>query len=41
MDLDGEIRRAQDLGQKLEDLVVNAGKITIKTEAPCSSASGR
>jgi len=31
MDLDGEIRRAQDLGQKLEDLVVNAGQITIKT----------
>ncbi|MGA8151413.1 MAG: hypothetical protein WB952_10725 [Terriglobales bacterium] len=30
--LDGEIRRAQEFGQKLEDLVVNAGQITIKTE---------
>ena len=32
MNLTEEIRRAQELGQTLEDLVVNAGKITIKTE---------
>lgn len=32
MDLNGEIRRAQELGQALENLVVNAGQITIKTE---------
>lgn len=31
-DLKDEICRAQQLGQKLEDLVVNAGKITIKDE---------
>ncbi|MGC1371038.1 MAG: hypothetical protein WA824_02760 [Candidatus Sulfotelmatobacter sp.] len=32
MILQDEIRRAQELGQSLEDLVVNAGQITIKTE---------
>jgi len=31
-DLQDQVRRAQELGQKLEDLVVNAGTITIKTE---------
>jgi len=31
-DLKDEISRAQQLGQKLEELVVNAGKITIKTD---------
>lgn len=30
--MNGEIRRAHELGQALEDLVVNAGQITIKTE---------
>jgi|SRR5579872_986444 len=32
MDLDEQIQNAGVLGQKLEDLVVNAGKITIKAE---------
>jgi hypothetical protein len=32
MNLEDEIRRAQELGQRLEDLVVSAGRITIKTE---------
>ena len=32
VDVQDQIRRAQELGQKLEDLIVNAGKITIKTE---------
>jgi hypothetical protein len=32
-DLQEQIYNAQALGQKLEDLVVNAGKVTIKTEA--------
>jgi hypothetical protein len=32
-DLQRQIQNAQGLGQKLEDLVVNAGKMTIKTEA--------
>lgn len=32
MELNGEIRGAQKLGQKLENLVVNAAKVTIKTK---------
>jgi hypothetical protein len=32
-DLPEQIQNARALGQKLEGLVVNAGKITIKTEA--------
>jgi hypothetical protein len=30
--LQDEIHRAQELGQSLEDLVVNVGQVTIKTE---------
>src|ERR1700721_1902392 len=32
LSLQDEIRRAQEMGQSLEDLVVNAGQVTIKSE---------
>jgi hypothetical protein len=33
VDLNGEIRRAQELGQSIENLVVRAGQLTINTKA--------